>query len=226
MKQKHILYIEDDQEIGSWVKDYLTQKGYVVHWRTSGDGAEELAEGADLAILDVMLPGIDGFTVGQRLKKKAADLPVLMLSARSSVHDKLDGLQFADDYMTKPFHPEELAARVEVLLRRYGRSGQQEITLGHLSVYPDENRLVDSRTGEEILLTGKQHQLFMLFLRHPNQILTKEQIYETVWGESYLPGDKTLNVHIRYLREKIEADPGSPAILETIRGIGYRVKQG
>lgn len=222
---KRILYIEDDREIGTWLKDDLEQRGYAVDWRISGEGAAELVREADLVILDVMLPGLDGFTVGQRMKKEAPLTPILMLSARTSVDDKLQGLQFADDYLTKPFHPEELAARIEVLLRRYDAAEEQDIPLRHLNVSLRENRIVDSRTGEELILTGKQFQILMVLLKHPNQILTKEQIYEAVWGEPYLDGDKTLMVHIRYLREKIERDPSSPEIIETIRGIGYRVKR-
>lgn len=222
---KRLLYIEDDAEIGSWTTRDLERRGYTVHWLRSGEEALLQAKDADLVMLDVMLPGLDGFTVGQRLKKELPETPVLLLSARTSVDDKLQGLQFADDYLTKPFHPDELAARIEVLLRRFDRAGSVEIDLGHLLVKPGENRIVDRRTGEELILTGKQHQIFMYLLRHPNRILTKEQIYESVWGEAYLEGDKTLMVHIRYLREKIEIDPGAPTIIETIRGIGYRVKQ-
>jgi DNA-binding response OmpR family regulator len=224
-EMKKVLYIEDDKEIGKWTKDYLLEKGYSVEWLQSGEGAAQKAAGCDIVILDVMLPGLDGFTVGQRLKKDVQGIPILMLSARTAVDDKLQGLQFADDYLTKPFHPEELAARIDVLLRRYGKPERSQLTLRHLEVSLGENRITDTRSGEEIILTGKQHQIFMYMLRHPNQILTKEQIYEAVWGEPYIEGDKTLMVHIRYLREKIEENPGSPAILETIRGIGYRVKQ-
>lgn len=222
---RRILYIEDDLEIGSWVKGDLEQRGFKVEWLKSGDGAEKVASEHDLVILDVMLPGLDGFTIGQRLKKDSPEMPILMLSARTAVEDKLHGLQFADDYLTKPFHPDELAARIEVLLRRSGISISNEVSFGHLIVNLSENRIVDQRSGEEIILTGKQYQIFMHFLRHPNQILTKEQIYEAVWGEPYIEGDKTLMVHIRYLREKIEKNPSSPEIIETIRGIGYRVKQ-
>ncbi|WP_075983252.1 response regulator transcription factor [Bacillus massilinigeriensis] len=222
---KHILYIEDDLEIGKWVKEDLETRGYRVDWLTSGDQATSHIQMADLAILDVMLPGLDGFTVGQRLKKVKPEVPIMMLSARTAVDDKLQGLQFADDYLTKPFHPEELAARIEVLLRRSGQSFASEIQLEHIKVLLNENRILDDRTGEELILTGKQYQIFMYLLRHPNQILTKEQIYESVWGEPYLEGDKTLMVHIRYLRERIEKNPSSPTIIETIRGIGYRVRQ-
>ena len=222
---RKILYIEDDIEIGSWVKDDLEQRGFNVVWLQSGEGAEGEIKDRDVVVLDVMLPGLDGFTIGQRLKKEAPSVPIMMLSARTAVEDKLQGLQFADDYLTKPFHPDELAARIEVLLRRSGQSLVNEIQLKHIVVKLAENRIIDSRTGEEIILTGKQYQIFMYFLKHPNQILTKEQIYEAVWEEEYIAGDKTLMVHIRYLREKIEVDPSSPGIIETIRGIGYRVKQ-
>ncbi|UVI29974.1 response regulator transcription factor [Paenibacillus spongiae] len=221
----NVLYIEDDLEIGRWTAGDLEKRGYTVEWLTSGEGASERVHAADIVVLDVMLPGLDGFTVGQRLKKEAPGVPVLMLSARSSVDDKLQGLQFADDYLTKPFHPDELAARLDVLLRRFGQTGGQEVRLGHLVVRPDQQTVTDSRTGEEIPLTAKQLQILMYFLKHPNQIMTKEQIYEAVWGEPYMEGDKTVMVHIRYLRERIELDPGNPTIIETIRGLGYRVKQ-
>lgn len=220
---RKLLYIEDDQEIGKMVKKDLEQRGYQVHWLLSGEGALEAVHDVDLVILDVMLPGLDGFTVGQRLKKDMPDIPILLLSARTAVDDKVLGLQFADDYVTKPFHPDELAARIQVLLRRKN-AGSGELKIGHLTVRMDEKRVLNP-AGEEIALTGKQHQIFMYLLRHPNQILTKEQIYEAVWGEPYIEGDKTLMVHIRHLREKIEEDPGNPKIIETIRGIGYRVKQ-
>lgn len=220
-----ILYIEDDREIGSWVKEDLVRRGMEVIWLQSGDGATDQLEQVDVVVLDVMLPGLDGFTVGQRLKKLAPATPILMLSARTSVEDKLQGLEFADDYLTKPFHPDELAARIDVLLRRYDRTPAGEIKLRHLTVRPSENLIYNDHTKEETLLTGKQYHIFMLLLKHPNQIMTKEQIYESVWGEPYMEGDKTLMVHIRHLREKLELDPSQPEIVETIRGIGYRVKQ-
>ncbi|SDS63480.1 DNA-binding response regulator, OmpR family, contains REC and winged-helix (wHTH) domain [Paenibacillaceae bacterium GAS479] len=219
-----LLYIEDDPDIGSWLSRDLKERGYEVEWLPSGEGAEELAADADLAILDVMLPGLDGFTVGQKLKKCCPGLPILMLSARSAVEDKLQGLHFADDYVTKPFHPDELGARVEVLLRRFGKGEDQPVRLGHLEVRPRELTVTDAESGEEIALTPKQLQILLFLLRNPGRILTKEQIYESVWGESYLEGDKTVMVHIRYLRERIERDPANPRLVETVRGIGYRVR--
>ncbi|WP_058300851.1 response regulator transcription factor [Gorillibacterium timonense] len=233
--KKRILYVEDDRQIGSWVTEHLSGCGYEVDWLTDGSpltvhleetlvGEGTDKRGCDLVILDVMLPGLDGFSLGRRVKEAHPDLPVLMLSARTAIEDKLQGLQFADDYLTKPFHPDELAARVEVLMRRFGKLEEEALHLKHLQVYGEAERIVDSRTGEDIRLTGKQHQIFQYFLRHRNRILTKEQLYEGVWQEPFLEGDKTLMVHIRYLREKLEQDPGQPEIIETIRGIGYRVR--
>lgn len=224
MTKKTVLYIEDERQIGEWVVRNLEERGYGVVWLESGDGASAAAGDCDAAVLDIMLPGLDGFTVGQRLKRDYPSLPVMMLSARTSIDDKLEALRFADDYLTKPFHPDELAARIEVMLRRSAPAEPEARAIGHLLVYERESRIVDAQSGEEIALTGKQFHIFMYFLRHLGQILTKEQIYEAVWGEPYLDGDKTLMVHIRYLREKIEIDPGSPTIVETVRGIGYRVR--
>lgn len=219
-----LLYVEDDREIGSAVSTDLRERQYAVRWLESGEGAVEAAAGCQLAVLDVMLPGLDGFTVGQRLKRAYPAMPILMLSARASIDDKLQGLEFADDYLTKPFHPDELAARIEVLLRRTGAAEPSPLVLKHLVVYEGNNVIQEAATGREILLTGKQFQIFTYLLRHLGQILTKEQIYEAVWGEAYIEGDKTLMVHIRYLREKLELDPAAPEIIETVRGIGYRVR--
>ncbi|MEK4062111.1 MULTISPECIES: response regulator transcription factor [Paenibacillus] len=219
-----LLYVEDDREIGSAVSADLRERQYAVRWLESGEGAVEAAAGCQLAILDVMLPGLDGFTVGQRLKRTYPGLPILMLSARTSIDDKLQGLEFADDYLTKPFHPDELAARIEVLLRRSGAAAPATLRIKHLIVHEGEHLIQEAVSGKEILLTGKQFQIFSYLLRHLGQILTKEQIYEAVWGEAYIEGDKTLMVHIRYLREKLELDPAAPEIIETVRGIGYRVR--
>ncbi|QPA31131.1 response regulator transcription factor [Thermaerobacillus caldiproteolyticus] len=220
----HILYIEDEKDIGKWVTQNLKEKGYQVKWMQSGERIDQYISTVDIVILDVMLPGLDGFSIGKRIKRENKDLPILMLSARTAVEDKLEGLSFADDYLTKPFHPDELAARIEVLLRRFNKN-DDILQLQHLSIHTKDLQIVNQETGEEIQLTGKQYYLFQYFLRHLNQILTKEQLYEGVWGEPYIEGDKTLMVHIRYLREKIEKDPANPTIIETIRGIGYRVKK-
>ncbi|MBU5354992.1 MULTISPECIES: response regulator transcription factor [Paenibacillus] len=226
MKNK-LLYIEDDTEIATWVREDLEDRGYEVMWLGSGEGAVEAATGCSLVILDVMLPGLDGFTIGQRLKKEYPAVPIVMLSARTSIDDKLHGLDFADDYVTKPFHPDELAARIEVQLRKAGAavSSNNVLKLDHLAIYEKDNRIVNEQTGEEIILSGKQFHIFSYLLRNMGMIRTKEQIYEAVWNEPYLDGDKTLMVHIRHLREKLELDPANPVIIQTVRGVGYRVKK-
>lgn len=220
-----ILYIEDERELGQWVFNDLTDRGYHVTWLKDGEGATDAVERFDLVILDVMLPGLDGFSIGKRIKKVAPAIPIIMLSARSQVDDKLEGLQFADDYMTKPFHPDELAARIIVLLRRFDRETPSEIKIQHLRYLPKQYHLYREDTSQEIILTSKQVRIFDYLVKNAGQVMTKEQIYEAVWDEVYLEGDKTLMVHIRYLREKIEPDPAKPTVIETIRGIGYRLRQ-
>lgn len=213
---RSVLYIEDNEKIGSLVTEELEQRGYSVHWLLSGEGAEAEVRQHDVVILDIMLPGLDGFTVGKRLKKAAPAVPILLLSARTSIDDKVDGLQFADDYVTKPFHTDELVARLEVLMRRSGGgTHSKRISLGdQIEVDPEAQLIYDKRTGEEIILTGKQHQILMYFLRHPNQVLPKEQIYEAVWNETYITGDKTIMVHIHRLRQKLERHPDSLRLLK------------
>ncbi len=125
MYRNHVLYIEDNEEIGLMIQKELKKQNYEVTWLQSGDSASQFIKQADIVILDVMLPGLDGFTGGKKLKKLAPDVPVLMLSARTALEDKIMGLEFADDYVTKPFHPEELLARLEVLLRRFSRKKER-----------------------------------------------------------------------------------------------------
>lgn len=223
--KRNVLYIEDNEKIGSWVKEELEHRGFSVQWLLTGEGAEKEVNQHDIVILDIMLPGLDGFTVGRRLKKTAPAVPILLLTARTSIDDKVDGLQFADDYVTKPFHTDELVARIEVLIRRSGGTKSDRVSLGNqIEVDLVGQMIFDKHTGEEIILTGKQHQILMYFIRHPNQVLTKEQIYEAIWEEAYITGDKTLMVHIHRLRQKLERHPDSPEIIETLKGIGYRVK--
>ncbi|QQD84921.1 response regulator transcription factor [Jeotgalicoccus sp. ATCC 8456] len=221
-----VLYVEDNVEIGEWVERELVESGMTVTWLKSGDEAVSLAENHELVILDVMLPGIDGFTVGQRIKNKYADKPLIMLTALGAVEDKVQGLGFADDYLTKPFSMEELIARINMLMRRQGQGQRQNemIEIEHLKVYLNEHQVFEGKNDDEIRLTAKELKIFFFLLENKNQILTKEQIYEAVWNESYIPGDKSINVHIRHLREKIEDDSSQPKIIETIRGIGYRVR--
>ncbi|MFA9558325.1 response regulator transcription factor [Evansella sp. AB-rgal1] len=219
-----ILYIEDEKELGSWVFEDLTRRGYEVIWLTNGEGVQEYLETSDIVILDVMLPGLDGFSIGKRIKKSYPQIPIMMLSARAQMDDKLEGLQFADDYVTKPFHPDELEARIQVLARRFDRIVPEEIQVQHLRYAPKRYELIHEEKSEPIFLTAKQLHILDYLIKHAGQIMTKEQIFEAIWEENYIEGDKTLMVHIRYLREKIEKNPAKPLIIETIRGIGYRLK--
>lgn len=221
---KHVMVVEDDQEIGRWVTKELEKAGYYVDWFTTGEEAIEETADVDVIILDVLLPGLDGFTLGQRIKQSHPDQPVMMLTARTALEDKIHGLTFADDYVTKPFHPKELIARIEVLLRRFGHSADESLAIQHLLIDPKAHQIIDREKDEEIILTGKQYKIFFYLIANLNQILTKEQIFEAVWNEPYMEGDKALMVHMRHLREKIELDPSNPKIIQTVRGIGYRVK--
>lgn len=224
--KKSVLCIEDNMEIGNLIKEKLEQRGFSVQWLLSGEGAEKEVLHHDIVILDIMLPGLDGFTVGKRLKKVAPMVPILLLSARTAVHDKIDGLQFADDYVTKPFHIDELIARLEVLLRRNDREMDECIQLGkHIEVNLHAQTVINKRTKEEIVLTGKEHRILLYLLENANQILPKEKIFEAVWDEPYIHGDKTLFMHIGHLRKKLEQNPDEPEIIETFKGIGYRLKR-
>ncbi|WP_028775404.1 response regulator transcription factor [Shimazuella kribbensis] len=223
--KKHLLYIEDDLEIGNLVTEDLLKRNYDVKWLVTGVDAMEYIEQTDLVILDIMLPELDGFSLGQRIKRKYPKTPILLFSARTALEDKLQGLDFADDYVIKPCHPDELVARIEVLLRRFGEYVVPEIHLAHLQIDLEKRRIIHVQSNHEISLTAKQYHILAFFLRHLNQILTKEQIYEAVWAKPYMDDDTTVMVHIRHLREKIEVDPSQPQIIETIRGIGYRVRQ-
>ncbi|MBY7141909.1 response regulator transcription factor [Virgibacillus sp. NKC19-3] len=224
--KKSVLCIEDNMEIGKLIKEKLEQHGFSVQWQLSGEGTEKEVLHQDVVILDIMLPGLDGFTVGKRLKEVAPMVPILLLSARTAVHDKVDGLQFADDYVTKPFHIDELIARLEVLMRRNGDEVEESIQLGkHIEVNLNAQTVINKSTQEEIVLTGKEHRILLYLLENANQILPKEKIFETVWDEPYIHGDKTLFMHIGHLRKKLEQNPDEPEIIETFKGIGYRLKR-
>lgn len=220
-----VLYIEDDQEIGEFVQDVLMKQGYEVNWLKSGVNFERYLKDVDIVVLDVMLPGLDGFTLGQRIKGLRRDIPILYLTALTAIEDKIKGLEKADDYLTKPFDPRELIIRMEKLLYRFDRKSTNLFKIKHLEVDLEANQIMDTQKKEEIFLTGIQFKILSYLLKNTNQILTKEQIYTQVWKDQYIEGDKTVTVHIKYLRDKIEKDPKNPLIIETIRGLGYRIKK-
>ena len=220
-----VLVVDDDLTVRDVVRRYLERDGHTVTVAGDGETALRLAAGAepDLVVLDLMLPGIDGLEVCRRLQEHSA-VPVVMLTALGEESDRIAGLQLgADDYVTKPFSPAELALRVGSVLRRSRTArapAQAEVlTDGDLSVDVRARRAV--RRGGELPLTGRELDLLVFLLRHPGQAYTRAELLEQVWGWTF--GDhSTVTVHVRRLREKVEEDPARPARIATVWGVGYR----
>ena len=227
-----ILVADDNEELCRMIETILTAEGYRhVTYVLSCEEAEKLLrqESFDLLVLDVNFPGEDGFSFFARLRQ-TRDIPVLFLSARDQSGDKLRGLGLgADDYMTKPFLPKELALRIGAILRRTCRKERQPriFQVGNREVDLDAGLVRFREKGElrELSLTNKEYQLLKLFLENRGRILTLDVISETVWGENYYGFENTLMVHIRKLREKIEENPSAPRWLITVKGLGYRLNQ-
>ena len=226
---RRILAVDDEDSILGVVRLNLENEGFEVH--TAPDGAHALALVAekpfDMAILDIMLPDIDGFELARTIRQ-SSDMPIMMLSARDTDIDKAVGLGVgADDYLTKPFSPIELVARVKAHLRRYGQSATapashdpEVIEAGPVRLDP-MSRTATVR-GESVELTAKEFDLLALLAAHKGRAYTKEQIYATVWGEHWGGDYSTVQVHIRRLRSKVEVDASDPRYIKTIWGIGYR----
>jgi two-component system alkaline phosphatase synthesis response regulator PhoP len=221
-----ILLIEDEPSLVLTLTDRLAAEGYAVD--SAEDGAEGFSralEGAyDLVLLDVMLPGKNGFDVCRDLRQRGVETPILMLTARSQVVDKVVGLKLgADDYLPKPFDFAELSARIEALLRRSrmpvaARTGSYR--MGDVEV--DFARGEVRRSGEPVELTALEFKLLVYFVEHRGRVLTREQLLDEVWGYEATPVSRTVDVHVAALRQKIEADPKRPAFLLTVHGRGYR----
>ncbi|MDQ6928148.1 MAG: response regulator transcription factor [Actinomycetota bacterium] len=222
-----VLVVDDDETVAEIVSRYLSREGFVVE--SVGDGAEALASATisppDVVVLDLMLPGLDGLEVCRRLRE-LAPIPVIMLTARGEESDRVMGLDLgADDYVTKPFSPRELTARVKSVLRRAqgplaaSLEGPSVLTAGDLEV---EVPAREARVGGRIVnLTQREFELLVFLMRHPRQAFTRESLLKEVWGYSY--GDtSTVTVHVRRLREKIEIDPSRPERIQTVWGLGYR----
>lgn len=222
---ERILVVDDENKIADFLQRGLAYEGYLV--RTAQDGEAGLAAALDwrpdLVILDIMLPGMDGLQVCRRLRQES-DVPVLMLTARDTVSDRVAGLDMgADDYLVKPFALEELLARVRALLRRKGAAeDDRPLQLADLALDP---RTRQARRGSRALdLTSKEFDLLELFMRHPRQVLTREVIYERIWGYDFGGESNIIEVYIRYLRAKLEA-AGEPRLLQTVRGAGYALRE-
>ncbi len=225
--QPHILVVDDEAPLVDLVTGYLRREGYAV--RAAFDGPTALAMARahppDLVILDVMLPGLDGIEVCRRLRQ-FSDAYVLMLTARSEEIDKIVGLAVgADDYVTKPFSPRELVARVKALLRRprAGNAAEPDVLpvhhFGALAI--DEGRHEVTLHGLPVALTAREFALLATLATHPKRVFTRAQLLEHLWGDGYYD-DHVVDVHIANLRKKVEDDPAHPIYIETVRGVGYR----
>ena len=220
-----ILVVDDEPEIADLVEVYLKSEGCTVF--KCGTGTEALAvvrtQALDLAILDVMLPDISGFTLCGEIRKEH-HFPVLMLTAKAEDMDKITGLTIgADDYITKPFNPVEIVARVKAQLRRASRGGSDILTVRELTL--DTTTFQLTKNGKQILLTPMEYKILALLMRSPGRIYTKIQLYEGAIGNYFEGDDNTMMVHISKLRDKIEDDPKSPRYIITVRGLGYKLEK-
>jgi DNA-binding response OmpR family regulator len=228
-----ILVVDDEASVSEVVGLYLRREGFDVRSAANGRQALESIRECPpaLVILDVMLPEVDGIEIMRRLRDdQKSNIPVIMLTARSQEIDRIYGLELgADDYVTKPFSPAELVARVKAVLRRTGGSGllvgdQRVVAHGELSIDP-ATRIVELQ-GQEIDLTATEFNLLWFLASHPRQVFSRDQLLENVWGYSEYVDPSTVTVHIRRLREKIENDPSKPQLLLTVWGVGYKLDPG
>lgn len=234
MEYNHVLVVEDDKEILEGIRIYLKNQGYVVFG--AGNGIEGLdvieKEEIHLAIVDLMMPKMDGITMTMRLREKY-DFPVIMLTAKSEEIDKITGLNVgADDYVTKPFAPMELMARVNSQLRRYRKyreavDGRIEMPKENVYVVGglelDEEKASVTLDGNPVKLTPLEFKVLALLMKHPGRVFSAEELYERVWNEKAITTD-TVMVHIRKIREKIEMDPKNPHYLKVVWGVGYKIE--
>ena len=221
-----ILAVEDDERIRTAVKMALEDEGWVVDESGTGEDALEkfTAEPADVVLIDIMLPGIDGFEVCRSIRR-ASDVPIVMVTARADTHDVVAGLEAgADDYLTKPFAPKELSARIRALLRR-ARSADPAVShlrFGDLEIVPEEG--VVRKDSEELHLTKTEFRLLVELASSPGRVFSREVLLERVWGYGYFGDGRLVDVHIRRLRTKIENDPANPRHVVTVRGLGYKLQ--
>jgi two-component system response regulator MtrA len=224
---EQLLLVEDDASIREIATLGLEQAGFRV--TASGDGREALLrfrQGAfDLVVLDVMLPSLDGLEVCREIRRDS-QTPIVMLSARSELHDVVVGLELgADDYVTKPFELPELVARIKAVLRRSGAGGGDGvITVDDLEI--DPAAFIVRRRGEDLALTATEFRLLLELARRPRQVFTRELLLELVWNYDYLGDSRLVDVAVQRLRAKIEDDPGNPQLIRTVRGVGYRFDPG
>jgi two-component system response regulator MprA len=223
--QPLVLVVDDDQRIASAIRRALIYEGYQVE--VARDGPVALTHvrerPPDLMILDVMLPGLDGMEVARRLQAGGGEFPILMLTAKDGTSDRVRGLDAgADDYLVKPFAYEELLARVRALLRR--RAPRRQRTIRYADISMDLGAHEVKRDGRLIALTAKEFDLLELFVRNPRQVLTRERIMDAVWGFDFGATSNVVDVYVGYLRQKLE-DGGAPRVIQTLRGVGYVLRE-
>lgn len=220
-----LLLVEDQGKVARFIHRGLEEEGYAVDVAPSGEDAVAMAGVTpyDLVLLDLMLPGMDGLEVCRRLRRKRSRAPILMLTARDSVEDRVTGLDVgADDYLAKPFAFAELLARIRALLRRHEEIRGEELVVSDLRLNPATHEVV--RGDRRIELTSKEYQVLEYLMRRAGQVVTRTMILEGVWDYDFDPGSNVVDVYLRYLRRKID-DPCPVKLLETVRGTGYRLRR-
>lgn len=224
---KQILIIEDDLNIAELERDYLQLNGYKAEIvQDGGQGLKRALTGVyDVILVDLMLPGKDGYEIIKEIRKKL-EIPIIVVSARSDDIDKIRGLGFgADDYLTKPFSPAELVARIQSHIKRYERLLGKTVTTEVITHRGLEINTASHKVflnGKEVQLTTKEYDLLLFLASNPNIVFSKEQIFDALWGEDYYGDTATVAVHIQKIRKKIEKDPSAPEYIETVWGAGYR----
>ena len=221
-----ILTVEDDERIRTAVRMALEDEGWDVVEAESGEAAVDLFanQPADVVLIDLMLPGMDGFELCRSIRR-SSDVPIVMVTARADTHDVVAGLEAgADDYVTKPFQPKELSARIRALLRRArpAEPGRAHLRFGDLEVVPDEG--VVRRDGDEVHLTKTEFRLLCELASAPGRVFSREQLLERVWGYDYFGDGRLVDVHVRRLRTKVEVDAANPRHVVTVRGLGYKLQ--
>ncbi len=227
---KKVLIIEDEMDIAELERDYLEVNGFASDIASTGEEGLQLASANnyDLILLDLMLPGVNGFELCKELRKNL-DIPILMVTARKEDIDKIRGFdRGADDYIVKPFNPNELIARVKAHIARYERlinreKEQEVLQIRGLVINRDSRKIFIN--GEEKLFTAKEFDLLLFLAENPNRVFSKEHLFDRIWGYDSIGDITIVTVHIRKIREKIEEDPSNPYFIETIWGVGYRFKK-
>lgn len=220
-----VLVVEDEKKVAAFIKKGLTERGFAVDVAHRGDDGYELArmKPYDVLVLDIMLPGRDGLSILKNLREKKNAVPVILLTARAEVNERVEGLNLgADDYLTKPFFVDELVARIQAVARRKAGSETSLLQVADLTVNLITRDVM--RGGSKIELTPREFNLLDVMMRAPGRVFTRTQLLERVWGYDFDPQTNLVDVNVQRLRKKVDADSAQP-LIETVRGVGYRVRK-